>query len=74
MILVIAEQRDGALNRASWEAVAAAQHLAAGQPVAVAVAGGDVARAAAEIAAASIATSRARRGAADAPRLAAAAR
>src|SRR4029078_7323149 len=43
---VIAEQRDGALNRASWEAVAAAQHLAAGQPVAVAIAGGDVARAA----------------------------
>ncbi len=30
MILVIAEQRDGALNRASWEAVAAAQQLAAG--------------------------------------------
>ena len=44
MILVIAEQRDGALNRASWEAVAAAQQLAAGQPVAVAIAGGDVAR------------------------------
>jgi len=55
MILVIAEQRDGALNRASWEAVAAAQHLAAGQPVAIAIAGGDVARAAAEIAAANVA-------------------
>jgi electron transfer flavoprotein alpha subunit len=55
MILVIAEQRDGTLNRASWEAVAAAQHLAAGQPVAVAIAGGDVARAAAEIAAADVA-------------------
>ena len=55
MILVIAEQRDGALNRASWEAVAAAQHLAAGQPVAVAIAGGDVARAAGEIAAADVA-------------------
>ena len=29
MILVVAEQRDGKLNRASWEAVAAAQKLAA---------------------------------------------
>ena len=28
MILVIAEQRDGKLNRASWEAIAAAQQLA----------------------------------------------
>jgi electron transfer flavoprotein alpha subunit len=32
MILVIAEQRDGKLNRASWETVAAAQQLAAGHP------------------------------------------
>ena len=31
MILVVAEQRDGALNRASWEAIAAAQQLA-GRP------------------------------------------
>ena len=30
MILVIAEQRDGTLNRASWEAIAAAQPLAGG--------------------------------------------
>ena len=30
MILVIAEQRDGTLNRATWEAIAAAQQLAAG--------------------------------------------
>ena len=37
MILVIAEQREGTLNRASWEAIAAAQ--AAGGPVKVAVAG-----------------------------------
>ena len=43
MILVIAEQRDGTLNRASWEAIAAAQQLAAGAPVVVGVAGGDVA-------------------------------
>jgi electron transfer flavoprotein alpha subunit len=35
MILVVAEQRDGRLNRASWEAVAAAQQLATGDPVVV---------------------------------------
>ena len=28
MILVIAEQRDGKLNRASWETIVGAQHLA----------------------------------------------
>ncbi|RPJ73392.1 MAG: electron transfer flavoprotein subunit alpha/FixB family protein, partial [Acidobacteria bacterium] len=42
MILVIAEARDGKLNRASWEAVAAAQQLAgrvAGETVKVAVPG-----------------------------------
>jgi len=39
MILVIAEQRDGVLNRASWESIAAAQTGAAGQPVKVAVLG-----------------------------------
>ena len=38
-ILVIAEQRDGTLNRASWEAVAAAQALAGGMPVKIAVLG-----------------------------------
>jgi electron transfer flavoprotein alpha subunit len=32
VILVIAEQRDGVLNRASWEAVAAAQALSGGVP------------------------------------------
>src|SRR3989337_2864609 len=37
MILVIAEQREGTLNRASWEAIAAAQQ--AGEPVKVAVVG-----------------------------------
>ena len=30
MILVVAEHRDGVLNRATWEAVAAAQQLAGG--------------------------------------------
>ena len=50
MILVIAEQRDGALNRASWEAVAAAQQL--GAPVKIALPGSAVAGAAGELAAA----------------------
>ncbi len=43
MILVVAEQKDGKLNRASWEAIAAAQQLVAGRwrrgPVSVVVAG-----------------------------------
>ena len=55
MILVIAEQRDGKLNRASWEAIAAAQHLAAGAPVVVGIAGGDIAGVAAGLAAAAVA-------------------
>jgi electron transfer flavoprotein alpha subunit len=50
MILVIAEQQHGKLNRASWEAVAAAQAM--GGPVTIAVAGADVAAVAAELAAA----------------------
>ena len=53
MRLVIAEQKDGALNRASWEAVAAAQQL--GGPVKIVVPGGSVASAAAELAAAEVA-------------------
>ena len=55
MIVVIAEQRDGRLNRASWEAIAAAQQLAGGTPVHVAVAGADVSAAAQELAAAQVA-------------------
>jgi electron transfer flavoprotein alpha subunit len=39
MILVIAEQRDGALTRASWEPIVAAQRLEPKQPVNVAVVG-----------------------------------
>jgi len=50
MIVVIAEQKDGVLNRASWEAVAGAQLL--GEPMTIVVAGGSVAAAAAELAAA----------------------
>jgi electron transfer flavoprotein alpha subunit len=50
MILVIAEQREGTLNRATWEAIAAAQQ--AGGPVKIAVLGSGVDAVAAEVAAA----------------------
>jgi electron transfer flavoprotein alpha subunit len=50
MILVIAEQREGKLNRATWEAIAAAQ--AAGGPVTIALPGSGVDAVAAELAAA----------------------
>ena len=53
MILVIAEQKDGTLNRASWEAVAAAQIL--GGPITLVVPGAQVGAAAAELAAADVA-------------------
>ena len=56
MILVISEQKDGKLNRASWEAIAAAQALGAGAvPITVAVFGADVNAAAQELAAADVA-------------------
>jgi len=42
MILVVAEQRDGALNRASWEAAAAAQQM--GGPVKIVVLGAGLVR------------------------------
>jgi electron transfer flavoprotein alpha subunit len=51
MILVIAEQKDGKLNRASWETIAAAQQLSGGaMPIKVAVAGQGVSAVAAELA------------------------
>ena len=54
MILVVAEQRDGTLNRASWEAIAAAQQM--GGPVKIVVPGARVsARSATELAAADVA-------------------
>jgi electron transfer flavoprotein alpha subunit len=53
MILVIAEQREGKLNRASWETIAAAQQ--AGGPVKIAVAGAGIDAAASELAAADVA-------------------
>ena len=56
MILVIAEQKDGKLNRASWESIAAAQQLAGGaMPVKVAVAGQNVSAVAGELAQAAVA-------------------
>jgi electron transfer flavoprotein alpha subunit len=56
VILVVAEQKDGKLNRASWEAIAAAQQLSGGaMPVKVAVAGQDVSAAANELATAAVA-------------------
>jgi electron transfer flavoprotein alpha subunit len=55
MILVVAEQRDGTLNRASWEAVAAAQAMSTAGPVKVVVFGGSVTASAAELAAADVA-------------------
>ncbi len=53
MTFVIAEQQHGKLNRASWEAVAAAQAI--GGPVTIVVPGADVAAVAAELAAADVA-------------------
>jgi electron transfer flavoprotein alpha subunit len=52
MIVVVAEQRGGKLNRASWETIAAAQQLA--QPITVLVVGHDVAAVAAELASAQV--------------------
>jgi electron transfer flavoprotein alpha subunit len=54
MILVIAEQRGGVLNRASWETVAAAQQLAAGAPVSIVVPGADTSAAAEELCGAAV--------------------
>jgi electron transfer flavoprotein alpha subunit len=53
MILVVAEQKDGVLNRASWEAVAAAQQL--GGPVKIVLPGAAVGAVAAELAQADVA-------------------
>ena len=50
MILVIAEQRDGKLNRATWETIAAAQMLAGGLPIKVAVLGATAGNVAGELA------------------------
>jgi electron transfer flavoprotein alpha subunit len=55
VILVIAEQREGKLNRATWEAIAAAQQLAGTMPITVAVLGASTGSIAQELAAASVA-------------------
>jgi len=55
VILVIAEQRDGKLNRATWETIAAAQQLAGGMPIRVAVLGAVTGAVAQEIASAAVA-------------------
>ncbi|MBI3493660.1 MAG: electron transfer flavoprotein subunit alpha/FixB family protein [Acidobacteria bacterium] len=56
MILVIAEQKDGKLNRATWETLVGAQKLAgaSGAPVSVLVPGASVSGVAAELATAQI--------------------
>jgi electron transfer flavoprotein alpha subunit len=56
MILVIAEQRAGKLNRATWETVAAAQQIAAGRPITIALPGStaEARKVAAELAAAAV--------------------
>ncbi len=53
MILVVAEQKDGALNRATWETIAAAQ--SAGGPIKVAVLGSGVDGVGKEVAGADVA-------------------
>ena len=50
MILVVAEQRDGKLNRATWEALVAAQQLAGSDPIQVAILGASVGPLAQELA------------------------
>jgi len=55
VILVVAEQRHGTLNRASSEAIAAAQALAGGMPIKVAVLGESVGGVAQELARADVA-------------------
>ena len=55
MILVIAEQRQGKLNRATWETIAAAQQLAGGAPISIAVLGAATGGVAQELASASVA-------------------
>jgi electron transfer flavoprotein alpha subunit len=54
MILVIAEQRDGKLNRATWETIAAAQQLASGQPITVVLPGSGAGTVAQELATAKV--------------------
>jgi electron transfer flavoprotein alpha subunit len=54
MILVVAEQRGGKLNRATWETIAAAQRLAGSRPVTVVVAGANLQPVAGELSGAAV--------------------
>jgi electron transfer flavoprotein alpha subunit len=56
MILVVAEQREGRLNRTTWETIAGAQQLAGvtGAPISIVVVGGSVGTVATELAAAHV--------------------
>jgi electron transfer flavoprotein alpha subunit len=54
VILVIAEQRAGELNRATWETIAGAQQLAASEPVVVVVPGAAAQEVAVELGAAQV--------------------
>jgi len=54
MVLVFAEQKDGTLNRASWESIAAAQQMGGDVKVAVAGAAAAAQAAAADLAAAAV--------------------
>lgn len=55
MFLVIAEQQNGKLNRATWETIAAAQQMAGSEPVKVVVAGASLDAVAQELAGAKVA-------------------
>jgi electron transfer flavoprotein alpha subunit len=55
VILVVAEQREEALNRASWEAIAAAQQMAGAWPIAVLALGASVGDVATQLAQADVA-------------------
>jgi electron transfer flavoprotein alpha subunit len=55
VILVMAEQREGRLNRASWEAIAAAQQMAGDMPVKIAVLGATTGSVAGDLASAAVA-------------------
>jgi electron transfer flavoprotein alpha subunit len=54
MILVVAEQRGGTLNRATWEAIAGAQQMSPGSEITVAVLGTGVAALGGEVAMADV--------------------
>ena len=54
LILVVAEQRAGTLNRATWETIAAAQQIRGDARIVVAVLGAGVAAVASEVAAADV--------------------